>query len=101
MSYLQWLEIFFGIPIILFLLVDYHIFWDHRKIFLRIWIGSFIFAFPWDILAVARKAWEFPQGLIGINIINLPIEEFVWGAMFTVIVCYLTILLVKQQGKYV
>ncbi len=100
MSYLLWLAIFFGIPLLTFFLIDFRLFINHKKIFTKIIIGSFIFAYPWDILAIAHRAWSFPQGLIGIYLLGLPLEEFLWGGMFALMVAYFTLLLLKQKyGK--
>ena len=99
MSNLEWLITFFGIPILIFTLLDHTIFLRHKKIFLKIFLGSFIFAYPWDLLAVAHRSWTFPQGLLGIHLLGLPLEQYLWGMMFATIIVYFTLYLLKTHDK--
>jgi len=98
MSYIDWLLVFFGVPLLIFWVMDPSIFVKYRKIILRIWVGSIVFAYPWDLLAISHKAWTFPKGLSGIGFLGLPLEEWLWGFLFSLIITYLTLYLLKHSA---
>lgn len=93
MTYFHWLAIFFGLPLLFFILLDPNIFVQHRKIFFKILLGSFVIGFPCDVIAVKLGLWTFPKGLSGIYFLSLPVEEYLWVAGYVVIVVYLTLYL--------
>lgn len=96
MTYLHWLSVFFGIPILLFILIDPKIFLQHKKIFFKILFGSALIGFPADLIAVNLGLWTFPAGLSGLYFFTIPIEEYLWVAMYVVIVVFLTLYLSKK-----
>lgn len=96
MSYFQWLALFFGVPILLFILIDPKIFIDHKKIFFKILFGAFLIGFPADLIAVNLGLWTFPKGLSGLYLVTIPIEEYFWVAMYVIIVVFLTLYLSKK-----
>ena len=54
-------------------------FWRNYKALIFTLILLVIFFGTWDIFATWRNHWYFnPQGIIGIKIINLPVEEWLF-----------------------
>ena len=97
MSYIQWLGIFFGTPLAIMFLTNWTVFEENKKIFLKTAIGSFIFGFPWDFFMINFHRWYFPKPLLGISIVSVPLEEFLFGLLITWLVTYLTLILLKRQ----
>ncbi|HLC56056.1 MAG TPA: lycopene cyclase domain-containing protein [Candidatus Nanoarchaeia archaeon] len=59
-------------------------------------ITFFIIGILWDYFATWRQNWNFPgPGLIGIRILDLPIEEFI----FFLIIPYFILTLYKVYDK--
>ncbi|MDP2789464.1 MAG: lycopene cyclase domain-containing protein [bacterium] len=59
-------------------------------------LNIFVFGMAWDYFAVYRRHWIFPgDGLIGIRLWGLPIEEF----LFFLIVPYFALVLYKFYDK--
>lgn len=98
MSYLQWLGLFFGVPLLFFLLIDPQIFIDHRKIFFKILFAVVLIGLPADYIAVNLGLWTFPQGLFGITLLTIPIEEYLWVTMYATIIIFLTLFFIKKQN---
>jgi len=53
---------------------------------------------PWDNAAVARGIWDFPSDRVWFRIKHLPIEEYAFFVIQTVIVALLTVILVAYDG---
>jgi lycopene cyclase domain-containing protein len=98
MSYLQWLGIFFGIPMLVFLLIAPEIFSNHRKIFFKILFAVLLIGLPTDFIAVNIGLWQFPKGLSGLNLLTIPIEEYLWAGLYSSIVVFLTLYFLKKQN---
>jgi hypothetical protein len=96
MTYFHWLAIFFGIPLLLFILIDPKIFIDHKKIFFKILFGAFLIGFPADFIAINFGLWTFPKGLSGLNLFTIPLEEYIWVTGYVTIVVFLTLYLSKK-----
>ncbi len=91
MTYLEWLGIFFGLPLLVLFFLKPQIFFENKKIFLAVWVGSLLVYYPWDILAITSGHWSFPRGLVGITLANLPLEEYLWALGVSTLVTYLTL----------
>ncbi|KKQ08198.1 MAG: Lycopene cyclase [Parcubacteria group bacterium GW2011_GWB1_36_5] len=76
-----------------FIEFKYHIHLYHsRKERLFVTLNIFLFGMFWDYFAVYRQHWIFPgDGLIGIRIFGLPIEEF----LFFLIIPYAALVMYK------
>ena len=75
----------------------YHIHLYHsRKERLQVTFSIFVAAMTWDYFAVYRHHWIFPgNGLVGIRIFGLPIEEF----LFFLIIPYIVLIVYKFFDK--
>ena len=98
MSYLLWLAIFFGIPLIVVLIINNKLLFIYKKIFIKTVIGSLIFSIPWDIISVKTNIWYFPGNTLGWKIFDLPVEEFIFIPMAAIVVTYITLILGKKYG---
>lgn len=70
----------------------YHSF-KEELIYIVVLLALFV---PMDIFAVSRGVWAFPgNGLLGIHIFNLPIEEY----LFMIIIPYFSLIVYKYIDK--
>ncbi len=98
MSYLQWLVIFFGIPLLVFFVIDAKIFLKYQHIFFKTIVGVLFVGLPADLIAVNLKLWSFPRGLLGLSVLTIPVEEYLWAGMYAVIVVFLTLYFLKKEA---
>lgn len=89
--YIYWLLIFFGSPILLFLLLDRKIVSENKKIFKKVFLGNLLFSVPCDFFGAYFGIWSWPNKLVGIYFLNLPLEEYLFIFMSTIILTLTTL----------
>lgn len=97
MTYLQWIAIFWGIPILLFAILDGKIFLDYRHIFFKMLVGILMTGFVPEIIALNLSLWSLPKGLSGHYLFTIPFEEYLWIAMYGLIPVYMTLYFLKHK----
>jgi lycopene beta-cyclase len=98
MTYLQF-HLFFSLPA----LVATFLFARRKmsRIHFR-WLGIicgivFLFTTPWDNYAVATGIWDFGEGKVLFRILHLPVEEYGFFFLQTLIVGFLTVALLRPS----
>ncbi|MBI4099736.1 hypothetical protein HY440_01890 [Candidatus Microgenomates bacterium] len=97
MTYLEWIAIFWGIPIAAFLLLDFKIFVRFKHIFFKILVGILMFGYVAEIIALSTGLWSFPKGLSGVFLFTIPIEEYLWTGLYAVIPIFLTLFFLERK----
>ncbi len=93
-SYLVWLFIFNVIPLAILCFFNFDYFKKKKRIFLIAVIGAVIFSFPWDFIAIYEKIWYFEKPFVlGVYIMGLPIEEWLFIILNTLLISSITLLL--------
>ena len=68
----------------------------NKKHFLLFWLITYPIGIAWDTFSVSQEIWVFPgNGLIGVNIGSLPLEEY----LFFLIIPYFGFSLYKTLEK--
>lgn len=79
LSYWIWLAVYVFIPSIIVLIWKKDLIKKYKRTVVLCGIGSLIFAVPWDYFAVGNGIWWFPPAeIIGVNVLGLPIEEWLF-----------------------
>lgn len=83
MTYAMSMLVLFWFPVLIMLAVNFKWLWDHEllKPFLYANLVMVIVAFFFEYVSIGMKVWDFSQEhhkLLGINVIGLPIEEFMF-----------------------
>ncbi len=98
-SYLLWLTVFIIFPLLVLWVWQFHYLIKYKLVFLFAIIGSLIFAFPWDNLAIREHIWYFTKPyVIGIWFLGLPLEEWLFVILVTFLISTTTVLLWKKMG---
>ncbi len=98
-SYPLWLASFVLAPIVGLWLANFG--WLRRwlkPIGLAV-VGAALFAAPWDYIAIRRRIWYFQKPhIVGLMLIGLPIEEWLFIALVTTLFATITLLVWRKFG---
>lgn len=96
-TYFTWLLVFILIPSFLLLIKFWKVYLRYPRTLLAVVGGSFIFGFPWTALATGTGVWFFNRNaVLGIWILNLPLEEVLFLVVVPVFVGLLGLILIKK-----
>ncbi|MEZ4180117.1 MAG: lycopene cyclase domain-containing protein [Candidatus Doudnabacteria bacterium] len=99
-SYLIWILIFVIAPILLLWLFNFRYFIQQYKVFLWAILGAIIFSFPWDLISIREQIWLFEKPYIaGWWLFGLPIEEWLFIILVTVMFVSVTLIFWKKIGR--
>ncbi len=94
LAYLIWLAVFVWLPLFVLWAKNIELVRKHTKTLAVCVMGSLMVAVPWDSWATARGMWLFPNNnVIGVYIINLPIEEYLFIIFVTLLSSTATLVL--------
>ncbi|MBI3619961.1 lycopene cyclase domain-containing protein [Candidatus Roizmanbacteria bacterium] len=94
LSYPLWLFLFCVLPIVVVCLLEFKTIKKYKKVIALAITGSIIFSFPWDFIAIHEKIWYFTKPhIVGIWLGGLPIEEWFFITLETVLFTTVTIVL--------
>jgi lycopene cyclase domain-containing protein len=97
-TYLIWLALFIGIPLLL-LLIQHRALWQRRVALAWVVVGSLVGGWAWDALAVQLGLWYYdPNNLFGWWWFGLPLEEWLWIVGTTLMFSGLTVILADRWG---
>ena len=97
-TYLTWLGLFIGLPILILLRWRGWFAPRGRALGLVV-LGSLAGGWAWDALSARLGIWFYaPANIVGIWLIGLPLEEWLWIAGVTLMFALLTIVLVERQA---
>ena len=94
LAYLIWLAIFVWAPLFVLWAGNLRLVRRHMKTLAACVVCALAFAVPWDSWATARGMWSFPSNnVVGIYLINLPIEEYFFIIFVTLLSATATLIL--------
>src|SRR3954471_4734339 len=98
-TYLLWLIIFIGFPL-LALLRWRHLLWKQRRALTLATFGALVGGWAWDVIAVRFGAWYYdPNHIFGLWYFGLPIEELLWIVGTTLLFGSLTVVVAESKIK--
>ncbi len=98
-TYAVWLALFMGLPLLL-LMRWRALFWLRRRALALAVVGSLAGGWAWDALSVRLGIWFYrPDDILGVWIVGLPIEEWLWIIGVTVLFGLTAIVILEQQGE--
>ena len=100
LAYPLWLLIFGLLPFAAVLYYHEDVVRDHWRVFSLAVFGSFIFGVPWDHIAIKNGFWSFPkEAVIGLDILSIPLEEYLFMASVTVNIAAVTLISWERWGE--
>jgi|SRR5579872_1245792 len=100
MSYIYWLTIFIWMPLVILWSLNYKYLLRYKGVFTRCIIWSIIFGVLWDFVAVGTHIWFFPPDTnLGIIILGLPLEEYLFIVFTCLYISTATILVRKRLQR--
>ncbi len=100
MNYFQWMIIFMVLPIGIIYFLDRKLFQENLPVLYRTALGSIVLGFFWELVSVNSNVWSYSHTLLsGLNILSVPLEEFLFYVLATFLVSSLTIFLLSKDAK--
>ena len=98
-SYPLWLLLFLTLPLALIWISKFQTLMKYRWALLLTAIGCLAVSVPWDILSVNDHIWYFAEPhIVGVLLVGLPIEEYVYILFVGLLSFSVTILLWERYG---
>ena len=99
-SYPMWLAIFIILPLAALWTFGRRTLRKYARMLGLTAIGCLVVSVPWDILSVQGGIWYFkPPHIVGVWLLGLPIEEYVYIVGVGLLACSVTILLWERYGE--
>ncbi len=100
LTYLIWLAVFIGIPVLALLRRGARTA-ERRRALLLVMLGSLAGGWLWDALSVRLGIWFYaPANILGVWLVGLPLEEWLWIGGVTLMFGLLTVVLVERaEGR--
>jgi lycopene cyclase domain-containing protein len=100
-TYLQWLVVFFCLPLAVLWATHFRLLWSHRRAIRASAVFALLFSVPWDLWATRMRVWIFPANThVGFEIGGLPLEEFLFIVGATMFVSSFTLVLGARGGRW-
>jgi lycopene cyclase domain-containing protein len=97
LTYIIWLALFIGLPLLLLAAVVRHALWRRRRALAWTALGAFVGGWAWDALAVRLGAWYYdPRNILGWWIGGLPLEEWLWIVGVTLLFGCATVVIAER-----
>jgi lycopene cyclase domain-containing protein len=97
-TYLIWLALFIGLPVLGLGLRGRSALWQQRRALALISFGALAGGWAWDALSVRLGVWYYaPANGINFWLVGLPIEEWLWIVGVTLMFGLLTALLMEKE----
>jgi lycopene beta-cyclase len=98
-TYLIWLALFVGIPLLAMALTHAPLLWRRRRALAWVTLGCLVGGWGWDVLAVQFGLWHFEDGVIvDVWFLGLPLEEWLWIVGTTLMFSVLTLIIAQRHG---
>ncbi|MDQ3249464.1 MAG: lycopene cyclase domain-containing protein [Chloroflexota bacterium] len=95
-TYLLWLFTCIGLPLLALLRWRLQL-WQQRRALAWVLLGSLVGGWAWDALAVRFELWYYdPANIVGVWLLGLPLEEWLWIAGTTLLFGGLTVILAQR-----
>ena len=99
-SYPIWLLLFIILPLVLLWVFAHKTLRKHARLLGFTALGCLAVSVPWDILSVQDGIWYFTEPhILGVWVLGLPIEEYVYIVGVGLLACIVTLLLWERYGK--
>ena len=99
LTYLIWLALFIGLPLAA-LLRWRRLLWARRRALAWVTAGSLVGGWAWDALSVKLGIWYYePANTVGVWMLGLPLEEWLWVAGVTWLFSALTVVLAESSAE--
>jgi lycopene cyclase domain-containing protein len=98
-TYLSWIALFMGVPLLVLLHWRARFRARSRALALAV-LGSLAGGWAWDALSVRLGIWYYArENIAGAWIVGLPVEEWLWIIGITLMFGLTTIVLVEREGR--
>jgi len=92
-TYMQFLLLFFWVPMALLWATSYRLLWRYRKTLVLAVVATFVFGTPWDMLSVVTGLWWYDvEPKLGWLYV-LPIEEYAFTLIYPLVMTSLVLVL--------
>jgi lycopene cyclase domain-containing protein len=99
-TYIIWLGLFIGLPLLALLLAGRRALWLRRAALGWALAGALVGGWAWDALIVRIGGWYYdPNNILNIWLVGLPIEEWLWILGVTLMFGGLTIVLEERMPR--
>lgn len=100
-TYMYWLLLFIGLPILLLSTVQFRRLWQQRRALAWTLVGAGIGGWAWDALAVRLGAWYYKESnILNVWIGGLPLEEWLWITGVSLMFGIVTVIF-KERNRHV
>lgn len=100
MSYLTWLFVFIGIPTAIIWYFNYPLLWRYKKTLSCVMLAALVVSTTWDLWAVSRGVWIFPQGgHLGTYLLGIPMEEYLFFTTVTLLIASVVLVVKYRTNK--
>ncbi len=97
-TYLFWLALFLGLPLLGLCLWGRSALWQHRRALALIGLGALAGGWAWDASSVRLGVWYYaPANGLNFWIVGLPVEEWLWILGVTSMFGMLTVILMEKE----
>jgi lycopene cyclase domain-containing protein len=97
LTYMIWLALFVGLPLLALMIVARQALWRRRRALAWTMAGAIAGGWAWDVLAVRLGAWYYdPRNILGWWLGGLPIEEWLWIAGVTLLFGCVTVVIAER-----
>ncbi len=98
-TYLLVLLIFCALPIVILFFIKGKTLYKYKSVLFLAIIGGIIFGAPWDYISTKNEIWTFStERIIGIWILGLPLEEWLFFVLVTLLFSSITLVLWDKYG---
>ena len=100
-TYVQWLAVFFGLPLAVLWATHFRLLWSQRQAIRASALFALVFSVPWDLWATRMRVWTFPADThLGSGIGGLPLEEYAFIVGATMFVSSFTLVLGARGERW-
>ena len=97
-SYPIWLALFLILPLLLLWILRFQTLAKYKWILVLVAIGCLGISVPWDIMSVNDRIWYFSEPhIVGVWLMGLPIEEYLYILLLALLSACSTILLWERD----
>ncbi|MDE3088296.1 MAG: lycopene cyclase domain-containing protein [Chloroflexota bacterium] len=98
-AYPIWLLFFLILPLMLVSVLKFQTLMKYKLVLVLVAIGCLGISVPWDILSVNDRIWYFSEPhIVGVWLLGLPIEEYLYILLLGLLSSGVTILLWERYG---
>jgi lycopene cyclase domain-containing protein len=100
-TYLQWLAVFFCLPLAVLWATQFRLLWSHRRTVCLCALWALLLSVTWDWWGTTVHVWTFPREThLGWVFGGLPLEEYVFILCAGALVSSVTLVLGARGGRW-